>query len=110
MLILKVFKIIVNIEQNIVIELSKIYYENEAICIKGSKMKLLNLIGYSGSKFSDLCAVTLFTYMSINCICQRVFISFFDKTHENKVHVLMKNTESRDIQSLIVICSQRMET
>lgn len=59
-------------------------------------MKLFKI----GVKFSDLCAVTLFTYMSINCVCQRFFISFYDKTHENKIHVRMANTESRDIKSL----------
>lgn len=32
-----------------------------------------------GSKFSDLCAVTLFTYMSINCICQLFLFHFMTK-------------------------------
>lgn len=88
MLILKVFEIVVYIEQNIFLYLSKIYYEKEAIYIYGGKMKLFKI------------GVKIFGFMSINCICQRFFILFYDKTHENKIHVRMANTESRDIKSL----------
>lgn len=106
MLILKVFKIIVNIEQNIVIDLCKIYYEKEAICIYGGKMKLLKI----GVKIFGLVRCNIISIHVYLLHLLMVFISFYDKTHENKVHVLMKNTESRDIQSLIAICSQSMET